>query len=77
LSPGELQRIAIARLIVHKPDWVFMDESTSSLDLAHEKEVYQLLKERLPHCTVISVGHRPSLDDYHDEEIDLSAYAVG
>ncbi len=76
LSGGELQRVAFARLLVQKPDWVFMDESTSSLDLAHEKEVYRLLKDKLPHCTVVSVGHRPSLDDYHDVEIDLAQYAV-
>lgn len=76
LSPGELQRVAFARLLVHQPDWVFMDESTSSLDLAHEKEMFRLLKEKLPKCTVVSVGHRPSLDDYHDVEIDLEKYAV-
>ncbi len=75
LSPGELQRISVLRLLLHKPDWAFMDESTSSLDLAHEKQVFQLLKEKLPTCSVVSVGHRPSLDEYHDVEIDLSKYA--
>lgn len=75
LSPGELQRIAFVRILIHKPKWVFLDESTSSLDLACENKLYTLLKKKLPDCSVISVGHRPSLDEYHDHEIDLEKYA--
>lgn len=75
LSPGELQRIAFVRILIHKPKWVFLDESTSSLDLHSEMELYQLFKKYLPNCSVISVGHRPSLDEYHDYEIDLEKYA--
>lgn len=75
LSPGELQRIAFVRVLIHKPDWAFLDETTSSLDLPHEKQLYQLLKDQLPHCSVVSVGHRPSLDEYHDVEIDLEKYS--
>ncbi|HSW69667.1 MAG TPA: ABC transporter ATP-binding protein/permease [Gammaproteobacteria bacterium] len=74
LSPGELQRIAFVRVLLHKPDWVFLDESTSALDLSHEQQLYRLLKERLPNCSVVSIGHRPSLDEYHDHQVDLSAY---
>lgn len=76
LSPGELQRIAFIRVLIHKPFWVFLDESTAALDLAHEKQVYQLLKEKLPDCSVVSVGHHPSVDIYHDKEIDLEVYGV-
>ncbi|EKD72213.1 MAG: ABC transporter, ATP-binding protein [uncultured bacterium] len=76
LSPGELQRIAFVRILLHKPDWVFLDESTSALDLSREQHLYELLRKRLPHCSLISVGHRPSLEDFHDETIDLSLYAV-
>lgn len=75
LSPGELQRIAFLRVLLHKPDWVFLDEITASLDIAREKHLYQLLKDQLPNCSVISVGHRPSLDEYHDVEIDLAKYS--
>ena len=71
LSPGELQRIAFIRVILHKPDWVFLDESTSALDLAHEKQIYNLLKNKLPNCSIVSIGHHPSLDEYHDIEINL------
>lgn len=76
LSPGELQRIAFIRVLIHKPSWVFLDESTAALDLMHEKQVYQLLKDKLPDCSVVSVGHHPSIDDYHDKEIDLEVYDV-
>ncbi len=76
LSPGELQRIAFLRVLLHKPDWVFLDESTSALDLAHEQQLYQLLKKRLPHCSLVSVGHRPSLHEHHDHVVDLADYSV-
>jgi len=76
LSPGELQRIAFVRVFLQKPDWVFLDEFTSALDLMHEEQLYRLLRERLPNCSLVSIGHRPSLDDYHDHQIDLSTYAV-
>ncbi len=75
LSPGELQRIAFVRILIHKPQWVFLDESTSSLDIKSENQLYLLLKKNLPNCSVVSVGHRPSLDQYHDHEIDLEKYA--
>ena len=74
LSPGELQRIAFVRVLIHKPDWIVLDESTSALDLRHEKQLYELLKRHLPQCSIISVGHRPSLEAYHDEIIDLEKY---
>lgn len=76
LSPGELQRIAFLRVLLQKPDWVFLDEITASLDLKREKQLYRLLKKQLPSCSVISVGHRPSLDEYHDVEIDLAKYSA-
>lgn len=74
LSPGETQRIAFARVLLHKPDWVFLDESTSMLDLKNETSLYKLLKKELPNTSIISVGHRPSLDALHDEVIDMEAY---
>ncbi len=76
LSPGELQRIALVRVLIHKPDWVFLDESTSALDLPHEKQLYMLIKSALPNCSLVSVGHQPSVEAFHDEQIDLSKYCV-
>jgi putative ATP-binding cassette transporter len=76
LSPGELQRVAIARVLIHEPDWVFLDESTSALDLPHEAEVYRLIKQQLPSCSMISVGHQPSVEVFHEVQVDLGVYNV-
>jgi vitamin B12/bleomycin/antimicrobial peptide transport system ATP-binding/permease protein len=61
--------------LLHQPKWVFLDESTSMLDIANETKMYQILKTALPHCSIVSVGHRPSLTALHDEVIDLQHYA--
>ena len=71
LSPGEQQRIAFARALLQKPDWLFMDEATSALDEANEQRLFKLLKERLPQTTMISVGHRPALNEYHARRLEL------
>lgn len=75
LSPGEQQRIAFARVFLHKPDWAFMDESTSMLDLANEEYLYALLKTQLPGCSIVSVGHRPSLDVHHTHTIEMEKFS--
>lgn len=76
LSPGELQRIAFARILLEKPDWAFLDETTSSLDLKNEQHLYELLKNRLPGCSIVSVGHRATLADHHDHQIDMEQYVA-
>ncbi len=71
LSGGEQQRLAIARALIFKPDWLFLDEATASLDDATEEAVYGALKERLPGTTLVSIGHRPTLRKWHDRRLDL------
>ncbi len=71
LSGGEQQRLAIARALVFKPDWLFLDEATASLDEPTEEAVYGALKQRLPGATIVSIGHRPSLRKWHDRRIEL------
>ena len=71
LSGGEQQRLAAARAIVFKPDWLFMDEATASLDEAAEAMVYNELKSRLPDTTMVSIGHRPTLKKWHDRLLEL------
>jgi vitamin B12/bleomycin/antimicrobial peptide transport system ATP-binding/permease protein len=65
LSPHEQQRLAIARVLLNEPEWLFLDKATSALDEETEKHIYALLEERLPHTTVISVAQRPEVAAYH------------
>lgn len=71
LSGGELQRLAIARALVHRPDWLFMDEATSAMDEEMERKLYEALKAHLPQTTIVSIGHRHSLKAYHEAEFRL------
>lgn len=74
LSPGEQQRIAFARVLLHKPDWIFLDESTSMLDPANEKHLYLLLHEKLPGSTIVSIGHHASVDEFHNHVLNMAKY---
>jgi putative ATP-binding cassette transporter len=69
LSPGEQQRIAFARALVQKPDWLFLDEATSAVDEATEARLYRLVRDRLPRTTLFSVGHRATLRPFHDRQL--------
>lgn len=67
LSGGEQQRLAFARALLLKPDWLFLDEATAALDSAAEDTLYGLLRERLPYAALISIGHRAAISKYHDK----------
>jgi putative ATP-binding cassette transporter len=71
LSIGEQQRIAFARIILVKPEFIFMDEATSGLDEPLEAQLYEMLKSRLPDAAIVSIGHRKSLRTWHETEIAL------
>ncbi|MFM9034192.1 MAG: ABC transporter ATP-binding protein/permease [Mycobacterium sp.] len=71
LSPGEQQRIAFARILLTKPKAVFLDEATSALDEGLEYAVYDLVRTELPDTIVVSVSHRPAVDTYHQQHLEL------
>jgi len=69
LSGGEQQRIALARALLAKAAWIFLDEATASLDPAGEEDLYRTLKERLPDATLVSIAHRPSVAAFHETRL--------
>ncbi len=73
LSLGEQQRLAIARALLHAPQYLFLDEATASLDEAAEAALYRLLQERLKGATIVSIGHRSTLGAFHRRRIELIA----
>jgi putative ATP-binding cassette transporter len=77
LSPGEQQRIAFARALVQKPDYLYLDEATSAVDEAGEAQLYSLLRERLPSTTLVSVGHRSTLRPFHARRLAVNRNSVG
>ena len=72
LSLGEQQRLGIARALLHGPQYLFLDEATASLDEPSEAQVYRVLQERLPETTIVSIGHRSTLHDFHDRNVALA-----
>ena len=71
LSGGEKQRLAFARLLLHKPDIIVLDEATSALDAPGQSKMMELLNEELKDATIISVAHRAELEAFHSRKITL------
>ena len=69
LSGGEQQRVAFARALLYRPNWLFLDEASSALDEPTERRMYELLAERLPGAAVISVAHRPTVEAFHKRQL--------
>jgi putative ATP-binding cassette transporter len=72
LSPGEQQRLGIARALLHAPQYLFLDEATASLDEPSEATLYRLLEDKLPATTIVSIGHRSTLEAFHQRDVLLA-----
>lgn len=72
LSLGEQQRLGLARALLHMPQYLFLDEATASLDEPSEEALYRLLEEKLPATTIVSIGHRSTLDAFHQRNVVLT-----
>ena len=72
LSLGEQQRLGLVRALLHAPQYLFLDEATASLDEASEAALYLLLEEKLPAATIVSIGHRSTLEAFHQRHVVLT-----
>src|SRR6202790_3764542 len=72
LSLGEQQRLGLVRALLHVPQYLFLDEATASLDEASEAALYRLLEEELPATTIVSIGHRSTLEAFHQRNVVLA-----
>ena len=71
LSGGEKQRLAFARLLLHKPDIIVLDEATSALDEKSQDKMMEMVMRELPQATIVSVAHRVELEAFHSRKIVL------
>jgi vitamin B12/bleomycin/antimicrobial peptide transport system ATP-binding/permease protein len=72
MSVGEQQRLAIARALLQRPDWLFLDEATSAVDAEGERRLYQALLEHLPDTSIVSIAHHEGVAQYHARKIVLA-----
>jgi len=77
LSGGEKQRLAFARILLHRPNIVVLDEATSALDPVSQEHLMELLTKELRATTIVSVAHRPELEAFHDRKITLERQRMG
>lgn len=71
LSLGEQQRLAFGRILLSRPQVVFLDEATSAMDEGLEYAMHDLLRRQLPEVILISVGHRSSLLEFHTQQLHI------
>ena len=77
LTDDEQQRLTIVRVLLHEPDWIFMDDATAALDEAMERRAYEMLEARLPAATVVSMTHRAALMEFHTRRWTMSTNVDG
>ena len=71
LSGGEKQRLAFARIFLHNPDIIVLDEATAALDPESQDKLMELLSKQPESTALVSVGHRPELEAFHNRKVVL------
>lgn len=71
LTAGDQQRLGFARLLLHRPNWIFIQEATDTLDGDSEEDMMRLVQEEFEGATIITVGYRPALEAYHQRKLTL------
>jgi putative ATP-binding cassette transporter len=77
MSLGQQQRLAFARVVLHRPRWVFLDEATAALDEENQTRVMSIFDKELPETSIVSIGHRPGLEAYHTRALQLDGGPTG
>jgi len=77
LSGGEKQRLTIARVLLHRPDIIVLDEATAALDPKSQDDLMKMLSEEMEGLTILSVGHRPELEQFHSRKLTLERKSGG
>jgi putative ATP-binding cassette transporter len=66
LSASEEQRLAFARVLLQKPDWIFLDKATSALDEVSAQKLHERLQQLLPNASIVSIADRPGIVKDHE-----------
>ena len=77
MSLGQQQRLAFARVLLHQPRWVFLDEATAALDEENQQRVMSIFDDELPDTSIVSIGHRPGLEAFHRRTLQLVGGPAG
>jgi putative ATP-binding cassette transporter len=77
LSLGQQQLVGFARLLLHRPTWVFLDEATSALDEISQGRVMSIFDRELRKASLLSIGHRPGLEAFHTRTLHLVRTPAG
>ncbi len=71
LSVPERQRLSFARLLIRRPDWIFLEDATDSLDAKSEAALLELIERTLPAATILTIGNHAGLEAYHQRRLVL------
>jgi vitamin B12/bleomycin/antimicrobial peptide transport system ATP-binding/permease protein len=71
LTAGDQQRLGFARLLLHRPNWIFLQEATDALDPESEEAMVRMVQAEFPEATFLTVGYHAALEAYHQRKLVL------